>query len=65
MAYFNITFKLINGDTKSYVYERDTYKQVASDILESKGWFRIKDEFVNLSNVTTFRIVEIKNEKEH
>ncbi|HBZ09134.1 MAG TPA: hypothetical protein DEO65_04490 [Bacillus bacterium] len=61
MAYFNVRFKLINGEEKLYVqYKAKDYGHVANEVMNSNdGWFGVYGDLTNLSNVLTCSIIEV------
>lgn len=59
MMYFNVKFTLANGESKVFhKYEAKSYNSVANQVTES-GWFGVKGDLVNLSNVIRCRILEV------
>jgi hypothetical protein len=56
---FNVVFKFINGEYRSFEIPAENYGFVAQQITNSNdGWFGTKGDLVNLNNVLTVTINE-------
>lgn len=63
MARFKIYFKMVDGSEKIYQgYESQNYVKVLDEVINSDGWFGMNGEFINLSNVIEFKIIETNEE---